>query len=78
MENNVLNRMVELLDIQEKHCADMGATVYLNCLAKPKSGNFRQNSYYFGNLNMAQAIALEMHKDIVKRDGKHIVIDMHD
>ena len=60
MDENVLSRMMELLDIQQKHCIRAGAEVNMNCLGKPKGGNEKQNSYYYGHLNMAQTIAWEI------------------
>ena len=75
MNENVLNRMMELLDIHQKHCLDYGASVTVDCLGKPTGGNAKQNSYYYGHLNMAQAIALEIGKDIIKVDGKHKLVD---
>lgn len=75
MEENVLIRMLELLDIQRENCVAEGASAAINCLAYPKGGNKRQNSYYMGNLNMAQAIAWEIHKDIIMHNGKHVLID---
>ena len=75
MDEIVLNRMLELLDIQQGHCVKAGATVALNSLERPKGGSKSQNSYYDGHLNMAQAIAWEIHKDIVKENGKHKLVD---
>lgn len=70
-----LARMVELLDIQQQNCVNMGAKIDKFSFAAFKGGDKEQNSYYSGHLNMAQAIAWESGKDIVKRNGKHILID---
>lgn len=75
MEESIITRLLDLLDIQQAHCMDMGASVSANCLAYPKGGNKRQNSYYMGHLNMAQGLAWELHKDIVKVNGKHVLVD---
>lgn len=75
MNETVLNRMMELLDIQQDNCFQAGADVSMNTLEKPKGGNDKQNSYYYGHLNMAEALALEIHKYIIKVDGKHILVD---
>jgi len=73
-EKAVLQRIVELLDIQEEHCRKFGATISCNTLEKPRGGSAAQNSYYFGNLNMAQAIAWEMHMDIYKKNCHHVLV----
>ena len=75
MDENVLSRMMELLDIQQKHCIRAGAAVSVNDLGKPTGGNAKQNSYYYGHLNMAQALVWEIGKDIIKVDGKHKLVD---
>lgn len=74
-KETVLDEMLNLLDAQQTHCMDAGATVEANTLARPKNGNEEQNSYYYGHLNMAQMIAWNIGKDIAKRNGKHILID---
>lgn len=73
-EKAILQRMVDLLDAQEHNCREAGATISHNTLAKPKGGSVTQNSYYFGNLNMAQAIAWELHMDIYKTNGHHVLV----
>lgn len=70
----MLDRMIELLNVQQQNCVNAGATVSENTLAYPKNGNKRQNSYYMGYLNMAQSLAWEIGKDIIKRNGKHYLI----
>ena len=75
MDENMLSRMLGLLDIQQEHCIRAGAEVNMNCLGKPKGGNEKQNSYYYGHLNMAEALALEIRKSIIKVDGKHKLVD---
>lgn len=73
MEERIINRMLELLDIQQAYCMDYGATVSANALAKPKGGNQAQNSYYFGNMNIVDAIANEMDMYLAKENGKHVL-----
>ena len=75
MNETVLNRMMELLDIQQDNCFRAGADVSMNTLEKPKGGNEKQNSYYYGHLNMAEALTLEIGKRVQKADGKHILVD---
>ena len=75
MNEQVLQRMIDMLDIQQAHCISEGATVSANTLTCPKKGNTRQNHYYYGHLNMAQCLAWEIGKDIIKVNGKHLLID---
>lgn len=75
MNKNVLNRMMELLDIQQEHCMRAGAVISVNSFAPPKGGDKAQNAYYTGHLNMADALAMEMRKYIVKENGKHKLVD---
>ena len=73
MEERIINRMLELLDIQQANCIDSGATVSANTLEKPKGGNKSQNSYYYGHLNMVDAIAIEFDMYLAKENGKHVL-----
>lgn len=71
----MLNSMIYLLDTQLSHCIDAGAKADKWTLKCPVGGNEDQNNFYFGHLNMAQMLAWDAHKDIVKHNGKHILID---
>jgi len=73
-EKAILQRMVDLLDVQAERCRKAGATISYYTLDKPVGGNVTQNSYYYGNLNMAQAIAWELSMDIYKRNGHHVLV----